>query len=160
MKPDYITWLRSKVGHDKVILAVSLALIIDEQGRVLMQQRGDSKLWGFIGGMMELGESFEDTLKREVFEETGIRNLEILTNLGVFNYQDFLYPNGDQAQLIESVYVVKSVDEIDLAYQDEETLALRFVDLAAMDEDIVLFNEQHVAVIEKFLEWRNANEII
>jgi 8-oxo-dGTP pyrophosphatase MutT (NUDIX family) len=160
MKPDYIQWLRSKVGHEKVILMVALALIIDDKGRVLMQQRADSKLWGFVGGMMELGESFEETLKREVFEETGIAQLEILDQLGVFNCQDFTYPNGDRAQNIELVYVVKSVDEIDLTYKDEETLSLRFVDLAAMDTDIVLFNDYHKAVIEKYLDWRTSNEII
>jgi hypothetical protein len=36
---DYISWIRSKVGHDKVFMNFSVALLRNEKGEVLMQQR-------------------------------------------------------------------------------------------------------------------------
>jgi len=51
------------------------AVIIDE-GRVLLVKRGTEPLkghWSIPGGLIELGESNEEAVRREVFEETGLR---------------------------------------------------------------------------------------
>lgn len=40
---DYISYIRSKVGHDKVILNFADGILADEEGRVLLQLRGDKK---------------------------------------------------------------------------------------------------------------------
>ena len=71
---DYITWLRSHVGPRKILLAYATALIRDDQGRVLFQQRADFKdaWWGLPGGLLELDESLPAGLAREVKEETGL----------------------------------------------------------------------------------------
>ena len=56
---DYIRWLRSKVGHEKVILVFAGGCMFNERGEVLLQRRGDSYKWGFPGGAIELGETPE-----------------------------------------------------------------------------------------------------
>jgi ADP-ribose pyrophosphatase YjhB (NUDIX family) len=48
------------------------AAIVDDQGRVLVMQRRDNGHWEAPGGVLELGESIIDGLKREVSEETGL----------------------------------------------------------------------------------------
>ena len=47
---DYISYIRSKVGHDKVILDFAGGILADEEGRVLLQLRGDKKTWAIPGG--------------------------------------------------------------------------------------------------------------
>src|SRR5436853_2588161 len=51
-------------------IAVS-ALIFDE-GRVLLAHRSDIDWWNLPGGGMEVGETVEEALQREVREETGL----------------------------------------------------------------------------------------
>ena len=59
----------------KVILVSAVALI-DRDGRVLITQRPEGKsmegLWEFPGGKIESGETPEDALVRELYEELGI----------------------------------------------------------------------------------------
>ncbi|CAI9414393.1 NUDIX domain-containing protein [Nocardioides sp. T2.26MG-1] len=74
---DYIGWLRAQVGHDPVLLNFAVAVIRDDEGRLLLQQRGDRSgdaVWSFCGGAVELGESVEQGVVREVLEETGLKD--------------------------------------------------------------------------------------
>lgn len=53
--------------------SVSVAAVItDDHGRALIIQRRDSHHWEPPGGVLELGESIHDGLRREVREETGL----------------------------------------------------------------------------------------
>jgi 8-oxo-dGTP pyrophosphatase MutT (NUDIX family) len=98
---DYITWLRSRIGSRKTLLAYATALIRDDQGRVLFQQRADFKdeWWGLPGGLLELGESFTACAQREALEETGYQ-IEPVRMIGLYASPEFdvRYPNGDEVQ--------------------------------------------------------------
>lgn len=48
-------------------------VVIDEQGQVLVVQRRDNGRWELPGGILELEESIEDGMRREVLEETGVQ---------------------------------------------------------------------------------------
>lgn len=144
---DYIKWIRSKVGHEPIFLNFSVGIIRNKEGKVLMNRRGDSNLWGFIGGCIELGENFEEALRREIFEETQIKDLKILDSLGCYTWPNFTYPNGDVTQTIEHWYLCEA-DEVDLSYKDEETLELRWIDLENLD--VELFNKNHMKIIEDY----------
>jgi len=53
--------------------SVSVAgIVLDHAGRVLVIQRRDKGHWESPGGILELGEQFEDGVHREVLEETGL----------------------------------------------------------------------------------------
>ncbi len=53
--------------------SVSVAgAVVREDGRVLVIQRADNGTWEPPGGVLELGETVEDGVRREVFEETGL----------------------------------------------------------------------------------------
>lgn len=58
---------------DQRLHSVSVAgVVVDEAGRVLVVQRRDNGHWEPPGGILELGETFEDGVIREVAEETGV----------------------------------------------------------------------------------------
>ncbi|WP_067474773.1 NUDIX hydrolase [Nocardia amamiensis] len=48
-------------------------IVTDADNRVLVIRRADNGRWEAPGGVLELGESLEDGVRREVAEETGIR---------------------------------------------------------------------------------------
>ena len=60
----------------KPLLLVVACALVDQDGRVLITQRPEGKplagLWEFPGGKVEAGETPEETLIRELYEELGI----------------------------------------------------------------------------------------
>jgi 8-oxo-dGTP diphosphatase len=58
-------------------------IITDDHGRALLIQRRDNHHWEPPGGVLELGESIEDGLRREVREETGL-DVEPVALTGVY----------------------------------------------------------------------------
>jgi 8-oxo-dGTP pyrophosphatase MutT (NUDIX family) len=135
--PDYITWLRRRVGHDEVFLNFAAACVV-RHGRLLLQRRGDDGSWGLPGGALELGESAAEAVAREVQEETGLR-IRIDGLLGVYTKYRHRYPNGDVAQPITTVF--RCTPEGDTgAGADGETLELRYFPLSDVPE---LMNRQH-----------------
>ena len=64
--------------------SVSVAgVITDDHGRALLIQRADNHSWEPPGGVLELGETIHDGLRREVREETGL-DIEPVALTGVY----------------------------------------------------------------------------
>lgn len=137
-KKNYIKWIRSKVGHEKIILVFAGGCIFNAQGEVLLQKRADSNQWGFPGGAIEIGETPQMAAVREVKEETGL-DVEAGKLIGIYTDCDMKYPNGDQAQSICIAFEMKIVGG-ELLCDQEESLELRYFPLDQMPE---LFCRQH-----------------
>ena len=130
---DYLTWLRGHIGPRKTLLAYATAVIRDDQGRVLFQQRADFKddWWGLPGGLLELGESFTQCVQREAREETGY-HVAPVRMIGLYAAPEFdvRYPNGDEVQqftLALECHIVGGQPQIDAA----EVVRQDFFDLDA-----------------------------
>lgn len=150
--PDYVTWIREKVGCDQIFLIVAGIVVFDKQGRVLLQNRSkDEAQWGFPGGVMELGESAAETAIREVREETGL-DVKIDSLLGVYSKYSHLYPNGDKAQPI-AIAFTGSIIGGELLIDGKETFDLKFFEL---DEVPELFNSQHNDILDDIRNQRTA----
>jgi 8-oxo-dGTP diphosphatase len=65
---------------------VQQAIILDPQDRILILRRPEG-VWQFAGGRLEENETWEQGLRREVEEETGITDLEIGPILMVDNFE-------------------------------------------------------------------------
>ena len=68
---------------NSLVSAVS-AVVTDSEGRILLHKRSDNFLWSTPGGAMELGESVEQAVIREVKEETGF-DVEVLRCIGIYS---------------------------------------------------------------------------
>ena len=70
-------------------LRFASVVLVDRRGWILLQERDehptiDPERWGFVGGHVEPGESFEQAAYRELAEETGVRLDDGLLLHGVF----------------------------------------------------------------------------
>lgn len=101
MSVNYSRWIRSYVGHQRILQLRACGFIRDEAGRILLCRRADVMLWDLPGGTIELNETPAQGLIREVREETGL-HIEPRHVIGVYAGHDFewTYPNGDQAQIV------------------------------------------------------------
>lgn len=145
---DYIKHLRSMVGNEKVIMVVAGAFVFDKDNRVLMQKRSDNGQWGLPGGFMDLGESVQDTARREVYEETGLK-LEELKLFGIYSgpQYDTTFSNGDQVSLVLISFICKQYTG-ELVESNEESIQNKFYSLKELPENI--FTE-HKMLIDDLL---------
>ena len=60
-----------EVGYVTPKIGVQCALF-NEAGEILLEKRADDSLWGLPGGWVEVGEGPEETVRRELKEETNL----------------------------------------------------------------------------------------
>ena len=85
------------------------AVVVDDRGRVLLIKRATEPMkghWSLPGGLLELGETLEEGVKREVAEETGL----IVRPEAIVEVVDRIYRdsdgNGSKQSQIRFHYVV------------------------------------------------------
>ena len=148
---SYIRELRALVGHRPLIVPGAAVLIFDLHNRLLLQHRLDNQQWGLIGGSMEIGESLEETARREVLEETGL-NLDELSWFGLFSGQEFIYqyPHGDVIVNVVAVYTSRHYQG-SLQVNKEEGDKLCFFDLNKLLLDTLDISPPDKPIIQKYL---------
>lgn len=148
----YIEELRAIVGHRPLILVGAVVVIVDEQDRVLLQQRVHPRgKWAFPGGLMELGESTEDTARREVLEETGLhvgelQLIDVFSGPGSF----ITAPNGDEFYAVTIAYSTREISG-EMTIDFSESMNFQYFPLTAVPEQMV---RSHKAILDRFLEQR------
>ncbi len=146
----YACMIRSLVGKQCIFVPGIRALIINDQGEVLLQQRSDTGCWGLPGGAVELGETALDALRREVHEETG---LKILSAEPMALYtgpqQRFSYPNGDEVQCFAVAFIVRQWEGTPRADGVEGT-ELRFWPRSALPDNLVPVHSQTLADLQRY----------
>ena len=147
---NYIQSIRKKVGKDKIILNFTCG-ILSQSGKILLQKRADKGTWGLPGGAIELGESSVEALVREFYEETGI-TVRVHKLLNVYTKYSDSYPNGDEAQVVTILYLVKPENTVsNNSFVSDETLDLEFFDVSDI-KNIAIVNQQHRDMILDFFE--------
>jgi len=87
-----------------------VAVVLDQDGRVLLIHRTDNDLWALPGGGHDLGESIRDTVVREVLEETGYDvDVERLTGVYTNPAHRMAYDDGEVRQQFSLCFTARLV---------------------------------------------------
>ena len=114
------------------------AIVVREDGKILVQKRRDNGKWGLPGGIMDVGETIAASCLREVKEETGL-DVEIVRLTGLYTdpaTQVVAYPDGNVVQHVAASFECRVVGGT-LALDDEST-ALEWADPRALPEPFVV----------------------
>jgi len=118
--PDFVLRLREKIGHDLLPMVGVCAVVLDDDGRLLLTRRRDSGRWAPVGGIVEPGEQPAITAVREVLEEAGVE-ARVERLVSIVADPPTAYPNGDQVQFLTLLFVLRYVRG-DAAVSDDENL--------------------------------------
>ncbi len=129
--PVFTRLCMGDLKHKFVLLQPgAAAVIVNEKGQILLQSRADNDKWGLPGGCQDLGERLEDTVIREIKEETNLDitedNLHLITVVSGPSRKNE-YPNGDVVFNNTALYYVKNYSG-ELKW-DSESKAMKFFDL-------------------------------
>jgi 8-oxo-dGTP pyrophosphatase MutT (NUDIX family) len=157
--PDYIKDLRAKVGTQKLLVPSTACIVTNEREEVLLQLRTDTRCWGCPGGIMDIGETPVESVRREVYEETGITLLDPWL-FGVYaggGYEG-RYPNGDELAVVQLAFVAEQYEgEPSPA---EESLDLRFFPIGALPSDLAPHHQEFLHHYREYLNGRRSVPVV
>ena len=134
------------VGGPNAIRPGACAVIFDDGGQVLLERRSDNGFWGLPGGAVEIGESVEQAVKREVMEETGLR-IEVKRLVGVYSdprrHNISSYPDGNVTHWVTVVFQCVRVDG-EVRMSDEST-DIGYFDVNELPENMLLSHELRIS---------------
>lgn len=110
--PVFARLCMGRLAHKFVLLQDGAAAIIEnDKGQILLQSRADRNKWGLPGGCQEVGESFKETIIREIKEETNLdvkmSDLDIIDIVSGSSRKNS-YPNGDVVYNNIVLYLIKN----------------------------------------------------
>jgi 8-oxo-dGTP pyrophosphatase MutT (NUDIX family) len=110
----------------------SSAVVVDDEGRILLQRRSDSGNWALPGGAMDISETLAASAIREVKEETGF-DVHIERIVGIYSdpAHVFAYSDGEVRQEF-SICLACTIVGGSLAVSHEST-DVRFVSVAELE---------------------------
>ncbi len=122
---SYIYNMRKFIGH-KPMIAAGATVVVIKDNKILLNLRSDTNTWGIPGGSLEIGETLEETAKRELKEETNL-DCDGFTLLNVFSGKDFYfkYPNQDELYSVIALYLANDFYG-HLKITDDESCDLKF----------------------------------
>ena len=114
------------------LVPAASVVVVDAEGRILLQRRRDNEMWALPGGVMELGESIADCARREVEEESGLV-VDLTSIVGIYSDPKhvFSYDNGEVRQEF-SICFRALVTGGDITISDESH-EVQFFDAANID---------------------------
>jgi 8-oxo-dGTP pyrophosphatase MutT (NUDIX family) len=123
---EYLRALRSKVGHELLLMPSVTMIVRDDKDRILLVKIADADLWMPPGGSIEPNESPKDAAVREMKEETGLI-VEPFRIIDVYGGPEcrVVYPNGDIVSYVMTVFECDVISG-EAVPDHEETVDIRY----------------------------------
>lgn len=133
--PEFVLELRERIGHTPLSLPSVTAVVFDDDGRVLLNQRSDNHRWSLLAGVLEPGEQPAAGAIREVHEETAV-DVVVERIVAIEALPLRTLANGDQVYWYETVLACRAVGG-EARVNDDESLDVRWftpAEMPALDE--------------------------
>lgn len=130
---------------------IGTCILIEYDGKLLLEHRADSDTWAVIGGGLKVGEHLAEGAIREVAEETGlVLQEEQLEFHKIYDDPSRIasYPDGNVWRIITVVYRVRLAEQPELVCS-EESRELCFFCREELQE--VKVAATHVPVLEEYM---------
>ena len=118
------------MANEKLFYIGFKALITDSEGKILLLEEDvtghtiqTDPYWDMPGGRIQKGEDAMAVLKREVFEETGITDLDSIKffTAVISNHEIMISNTDDRAGLLIMIYTVTIPSDAKVILSDEST---------------------------------------
>ncbi len=103
-------------------------IVINPDGRVLLVTNQIGTIT-FPKGTLEEGESYEETAIREVSEESGLKNIRLIRELGLISRSGFKTEHGNTRSVTKTIRMfLFCTDEVDLNPVVEDVIKAEWID--------------------------------
>ena len=131
--------------------SVGTVVLIEGDGKLLLEQRSDSDVWAIIGGGLGTMETLAEGAAREVLEETGIQvPTEELTFFGIYDDPSRIasYPDGNVLRILTVAYRLRLL-KMPVLRCSSESRELRFFSRGELAD--VTIARTHVPILKNYL---------
>ncbi len=143
--PDFVLALRSQIGHDLLWMPGVSAVVLHQDGRLLLGRRADNGLWAVVSGIPEPGEQPALAAVREVLEETGVEvTVQGLAAVSA-SPEPVRYENGDRAQYLDLTFLCRAVGTGDPQVADDESTDVGWFEADALPQPMMTSSHERIA---------------
>lgn len=137
-----------KQGKDYIGVGCG-AFIVNSQNELLLQLRNkepEEGYWCIPGGRLEMFETFEEAVKRETKEETGV-DIEVLTELGVCNH----IIGNENSHWVSPSYLCKIIEGEPKIMEPNKHRDMKWFSINNLPENITITTQNAVDNYKKYI---------
>jgi ADP-ribose pyrophosphatase YjhB (NUDIX family) len=120
-------------------------VVFNENEEVLLHKRSDNGWWALPGGVVDIGESIEQCVIREVLEETGLE-VAVKRLVGIYSdprhYSIMRYPDDVVVHYVVAVFeCARQLGELGIS---EESTDIGYFPVDSLPENTMLSTQFHI----------------
>lgn len=104
-------------------------IVINKRTGKIVLVKNSNKFWGFPKGKVESGEELFQTAKREIYEETSISQLDLISDLGSYERYQLLDSGKEDPKVKKTIHMyVFQTETDDINSNDENIGEIKWVE--------------------------------
>ena len=135
------------IGKDYIGVGCG-AFILNENNELLLQQRKKSPeagYWSIPGGRLEMFETFEEAVKREIKEEVGV-DIQVIDELGICDH----IIKSEQKHWVSPSFLCKIIKGKPTIMEPDEHADLKWFSLEELPENITITTQNAIKNYKKY----------